>query len=124
MASRDVSMAWQMAQPTSQPVLMRLETVEVSANLRRRDRILSSFSDSVMVVAQGFQSDNWTPSGSCLPRREGNVMDECADFAGGVDAVATSPVVFVGDVTVEVMLLWLRLLLLKRIPWPMLGWSP
>ena len=139
MASRDVATAWPMAQPTSQPVLMRPETVEVSAvlvdaTLRRRDRILPSVSDSVMVVAEGFQPDDWTRSGSGLPRRDGSVMDECMDFAGGVAAVATSPVVFVGDVAVEVMLPtiagaapWptlLRLLLLMRLPWAMLGWSP
>ena len=109
MASRDLASAWPMAQPTSQPVLMRPETVEgsavlVDATLRRRDRILSSVSDSVRVVTEGFKRVDWTHSVSGLPRRDGSVMDECTDFAGGVAAVATSPVVFVGDVAVEVML--------------------
>ena len=110
MASRAVATAWPMTQPNSQPVLMRPETVGVSAvlvaaTLRRRDRILSSISDSVMMVAEGFQPDDWTHSGSGLPRRDGRVMDECTDLVGEVAAVATSPVVFVGDVAAEVMLL-------------------
>ena len=40
-----------------------------------------------------------------LPRRAVSVMDECAYFAGGVAALAMSPVVIVGDVAVKVMLL-------------------
>ena len=109
MASRDVATAWPIAQPTSQSVLMRSETVGVSAvlvdaTLRWSDRSLSSVSDSVMLVAEGFQPDDWTHSGSGLPRRDRRVMDECTDFAGGAAAVATSPAVFVGDVTVGVML--------------------
>ena len=109
MACRDEATAWPMAQPTSQQIPMQPETVGVSAvlvdaTLRRRDQILSSVLDSVMVVAKGFQPDDWTRLGSGLPRRKGSVMDECAAFAGGVAAVATSPVVFVGDVAVEVML--------------------
>ena len=35
--------------------------VFVDATLRRRDRIMSSVSDSVLVVAEGFQSDDWWP---------------------------------------------------------------
>ena len=71
MASRDVAMAWQ--KPTSQPVLVLPEAVGVSvvsvdATLGQRDR---------------FQPDDWTRSGSGLPRREGRVVDECADCAGG-----------------------------------------
>ena len=74
MASQDVATPWPMAQPTSQPVLMRPETVGVSAvlvdaTLRRRDRIMSSASDSVMLVAEGSQPDYWTQSGNGLPRR-------------------------------------------------------
>ena len=107
MASRDVATAWPMAQPMSQPVIMRPETVEVSAvlvdaTLRQRVRTLPSVSDSL--IAEGCQSHNWTRSGSGLPQRDGSVMDECTDFAGRVAAVATSPVVFVGDVAVKVML--------------------
>ena len=109
MASHDVATAWAMAQPTSQSVLMRPETVGVSAvlvdaTLRRSDRILSFVSDSVMLVAGGFQPDDLTHSGSGLPRRDGRVMDECTYFAGVAAAVATSPAVFVGDVAVGVML--------------------
>ena len=60
MATRDVATAWPVVQPTSQPVLVRLEAVEVSAvsvdaTLRRRDRILSTISDSVMMVTEEFR---------------------------------------------------------------------
>ena len=82
-----VAMAWPKAQPTSQPVLMRPEVVGVSAvlvdaTLRRIDQILSSVTDSVMAIAERFQLDDWTRLGSGLPRMEGSVVDECADFAG------------------------------------------
>ena len=71
MASRDVATAWPMVQPTTHPILIRLETVDVSAVLvdatpRWRDRILPSVSDSVMVVAEGFQPDDWTRLGRGL----------------------------------------------------------
>ena len=109
MASRDVATAWPMPQPTSQPVLVRPEAVGVSvvsvdATLRRRDQIMCSISDSVMVVTEGFQPDDWTRSVSGLPRREGSVVDECAEGGGGVATVATSPVVLVGDIAVGVIL--------------------
>ena len=81
-----------------------MSAVLVDATLRRSDRILSSISDSVKLVAKGFQPDDWTHPGSGLPRRDGIVMDECTDFAGGAAAMATSPAVFVGDVAVAVML--------------------
>ena len=56
-ASRDVATARPVVQPTSQPVLVwpeavRVSTVLVDATLRQRDRILSTVSDSVMVVTE------------------------------------------------------------------------
>ena len=56
----------------SQLVLVRPEAVEVSAvsvdvTRRRRDRILSTFSNSVLVVTEELQLDGWTCSGSDLP---------------------------------------------------------
>ena len=109
MASRDVAMAWPMAHPSSQQVLVQPEVVGVSAvsvdaTLRRIYRILSSVSDSVMVVTEGFQPDDWTRSGSGLPLSEGSVVDECGDIAGGVAAVVMSLVVLVGDIAVGMML--------------------
>ena len=115
MASRDVATAWPLAQPKSHSVLVRPEAVGVSAasvdaTLRWRDRILSSVSDCVMAVTKGFQSYDWTRSGSGLPRREVLGMNARTLLGGwggggGVAAVATSPVVLVGDITVGVMLL-------------------
>ena len=111
----------------------------VDATLRRRGRILSTVSDSVMVVIEELQPDDWTRSGSDLPRRGGSVVgvESDVDFVvggGGGAAVVTSPVVLVGDVAVVVALptvagvasqpILLRLLLLMRFPWPMPGWSP
>ena len=82
-----------------------MSVVSVDATLRRRDWIISSISDCVMVVTEGFQPDDWTRSWSGLPRRERSAVDEFADFAGGGGAtVATSPVVLVGDMAVGVML--------------------
>ena len=62
MASRDVATARPVVQPTSQSVLMRPESVgmsavSVDAILRRRDWILSTVSDSVMVVTEELQRD-------------------------------------------------------------------
>ena len=109
MASRDVATVWPVVQLTSQPVLVRSEVVGVSAmsvdaTLRPRGRILSTVSDSVMVVTEALQRDDWTRSGSDLPRRGGSAVgvesdvdfvggpasaflsgaDGCADFAGGL----------------------------------------
>ena len=58
-ASRDIATAWPMTQTTSRPVLVRQETVGMSAVLvdatpSRRDWIMSSISDSGMMVAEGF----------------------------------------------------------------------
>ena len=97
-----------------------MSAVSVDDTLRQRDRILSTVSDSVMVVTEGLQPDDWTRSGSHLSeegsavRVESDVdfvggpacvfqsgVDGCADFTGGgggVAAVVTSPVVLVGDV--------------------------
>ena len=61
-----------------------MSAVSVDVTLSRRDRILSSVSDCAMVVTEGFQPDDWTRSGSGLPPREGSVVDEFADFAGGL----------------------------------------
>ena len=60
----------------------RVSAVLVDATLRRIDQILSSVTDSVMAIAERFQPDDWTRLGSGLPRMEGSVVDECADFAG------------------------------------------
>ena len=111
----------------SQPVLVRPEAVGVSAisvnaTRRRRDRILSTVSDSVMVVTEKLQRDCWIRSGSNLSRRETNtvdvdstvgfvggqasaflsVIDGCTDFAGEVAVMVTSPAVLAGDIAVEV----------------------
>ena len=58
----------------SQPVLVRPEVVVISAvsvdvTLRRRDQILSTVLDSVMVVTEELQPDDWTCSGTDLSRR-------------------------------------------------------
>ena len=94
--------------------MKRLETVGVSAGLVEAtpewsDRMLSSISNNVMVVAEGFQLDDGTRSESDLP-----------------PAAATSPVVFAEYITVGVMLptvagaaslaTLLRLLLLTQLP--------
>ena len=92
-----------MVQPTSQPVLVSPEAVVVSAvsvdvTLRRRDQILSTVSDSVMVVTEELQSDDWTRSGvRKYGRCRGDVhvvgrpvsafqssADGCMDFTGGL----------------------------------------
>ena len=66
----------------------RPETVGVSAVWAesitgRSDRILSSVSDSVMVVAEGLQLGDGTRSESGLLREADSVLQVCADFAGG-----------------------------------------
>ena len=119
----------QVFQPTSQPVLVRLEAVRVSAvsvnaTRRWRDRILSTVSESVMVVTEELQRDCWTRLGSDLPRRGESAVsvdsavsfvggpasaflsgaDGCADFPGEVAVVVMSPVVLSGDVAVRVAL--------------------
>ena len=139
-------MAWLMAQPTSQTIPQLPETVGVSAVLvkatpGRSDRILSSVSDSVMVVAE---SDDGTRSECGLLREAGmQCVTFCADFAGGFAAVATSPVVFAEDITEGVMLPtvagavplvdFAEAIAATPLPWPMLGycswptllgWSP
>ena len=62
MACRDVATARPVVQPKSQPVVASPETVgvyvvSVDATLRWRDRILSTVSDSVMVVTEELQRD-------------------------------------------------------------------
>ena len=69
--TRDGAMAWPLAQPMSQTVPKRPETVGVSAVLvqatpGRSARILPSVSDSVVVIAEGFQSEDGTSS-ECGP---------------------------------------------------------
>ena len=75
----------------------------VDATLRRRDQILSTVSDSVMVVTEELQPDDWTRSGGDLLWRGGSTVgvernvhfvrgptsafqsgaDGCTDFTGG-----------------------------------------
>ena len=95
-----------MVQPTSQPVLVRPEAVGVSAvsvdaTLRRRDRIISTVSDSVIVVTEGLQPDDWTRSGCDLPRREGSAVDveSDVDFVRGPASVFQSGVYGCTDFT-------------------------
>ena len=62
MASQDVATARPVVQPTSQLVLMRPEAVGVSVvsvdtTWRWRDRILSTVSDSVIVVTEELQRE-------------------------------------------------------------------
>ena len=85
----------------------RVSAVLVETTPERSDRILSSVSDSVMVMAEEFQPDDRTRSESGLLREEGGVLHVCTDIAGGGGAVAaavTSPVVFAEDFTEGVML--------------------
>ena len=116
-------------QPMSQPVVVRSDEVRVSAvsvdvTRRRVDRTMSTVSDSVMVVTEELQHDSWTRSGSDLPLRGESAVsvdsavsfvggpastflssaDGCADFAGEVAVVVTSPVVLACDVAVRVTL--------------------
>ena len=79
--------------------------MSVDAIRRRVDQTLSTVSDSVMVVTEELQRDNWTRSGNDLPQPgesavsvDSAVMslvrglasaflsgaDGCADFAGGL----------------------------------------
>ena len=99
MASRDVVQPMPMVQPMSQPVLVRPEAVGVSAvsvdaTLRQRDRILSTNLDSVMVVTEGLQPDDWTRLRSDLPRREGSAVgvESDVDFVEGPASVFQSGV--------------------------------
>ena len=63
----------------------------------------SSVSNSVMVVAEGFQLDDETRLESGLLREAGSVLHGlCWGGGGGVAAAATSPVVFAEDITVGV----------------------
>ena len=93
MASRGVITARPVVQSTSQPVLVRSKTIWVSAvsvdaTLRRKDRILSTVSDSVMVVTEELQRDYWIRSESDLPRREGGAVGVESDV--GFDAGSAS----------------------------------
>ena len=54
----------------------------VEATPGRSARILPSVSDGVVVIAEGFQSDNSTSS-ACGLLEAGGVLHKCADFAGG-----------------------------------------
>ena len=101
-----------------------MSALSVDATLRRKDRILSTISDSVMVVTEELQRADWTHLGSDLPQRRGSAVgvesgvgfvggltsaflsgaDGCADFAGGVAIVVTFPAVLAGDVAVGVAL--------------------
>ena len=88
-ASRVGATAWPIAQatPTSQTVLKQPETVGVSAVLvemtpERSDRILSSISDSVMVMTEEFQPDDGTRSESGLLREACGVLHVCIFFGG------------------------------------------
>ena len=126
-SSRDMAVARPVFQPTSQPVILRSDEVGVSAvsvdaTRRRVDRTVSTVSDSVMVVTEELQWDSWTRSGNDLPQRGESAVsvdsavslvgglasaflsgaDGCADFAGEVAVVVTSPAVFAGDVAVGV----------------------
>ena len=83
-------MAGPMAQPmpTSQMVLRQPETVGVSAVLVEAtpewsDRILSSVSDNVMVIAEEFQPDDGTCSECGLLWEAGGVLHVCTDYAAG-----------------------------------------
>ena len=74
--------------PTSQMVLKQPETVGVSAvlveaTLEWSNWILSSVSDSVMVMTEEFQPDDGTRSESGLLREAGGVLHVGTDFAGG-----------------------------------------
>ena len=114
-ASRDGAMVWPTAQPTpmSQMVLRQPETVGVSTVLveatpERSDRILSSVSDSVMMMAEEFQPDDGSRTESGFLQEAGGVLHVCTDFCWGgggvVAAAATSPVLFAEDITEGVML--------------------
>ena len=76
----------------------------VEATPGRSVRILPSVPDGVVVVAEGLKSEDGTSSASGRLREAGSVLHECADFAGGIAAVATSPVVCAEDTTEGVML--------------------
>ena len=115
-ASWDGATAWLMVQPTpkSRTVLKRPEIVGVSVVLveatpEQSDRILSSVSDSVMVVAEGFQPDDGTHddvtcSESGLLRDAGGVLHVCTDFVGG-GRCGDNPGLFIAeDVNIRVML--------------------
>ena len=128
-ASRDVAMERPVVQPTSQ--LVGVSAMSVDVTWRRRDRILSTFSDRVMVVMEDLQWDCWIRSGSDPSRRGESAVnvgsavgfvggqvsaflsgtDGCADFAGEVAIVVTLPAVLASDVDVEVALLRMLLLM-------------
>ena len=104
-ASWDGAMAWPMAQPTptSQMVLKQPETVGVSAVLveatpERSDRILSSVSDSVMVMTEEFQLDDGAMAGVA----DAGILF-LADLAGpvtiGVSGLADAVIPFPADPT-------------------------
>ena len=62
---------------------LHLSAVLVEATPERSAQILPSVSDSVVVIAEGFQSEDGTSS-ECGPLWEaGSVLHEHADFAGG-----------------------------------------
>ena len=85
---------------------------------------MSTVSDSMMVVAEELQRDCWTRLGSDLPQRGESAVsvdsavsfvggsasaflsdaDGCADFAGEVAVVVTSPAILAGDVAVRMAL--------------------
>ena len=65
------------------PKTVGVSAVLVDATLGRSARILPSFPDGVVVVAEGFRLEDGTSSASGLLRDVGGVLQECADFAGG-----------------------------------------
>ena len=76
----------------------------VEATPGQNTQILPSVPDGVVVVAEGFQSEDGTSSASGLLREARGVLHECAYFAGEIAAVATSPVVCAEDTTEGVKL--------------------
>ena len=82
-----------------------VSAVLVEATPGRSARILPSVSDSVVVIAEGFQSEYGTSLARGLLQEAGGVLQEYVDLAvGGVAAVAPSPVVLAAGIPEGVML--------------------
>ena len=97
-AFRDVATVRPVFQPTSQPVVVRSDEVRVSAvsvnaGRRRVVRILSTVSDSVMMVTEELQRETWPRSGSGLPLRRGDTVG----VDGALSLVGEPPTVFLSD---------------------------